>query len=103
MSFTRSKTFFAVALLSIAAACATAPPAMVTETIAMNSVASARELANASLRAGKTSLVRDKQIQDALTVIATGIKAAVASNDQAALTTQKARADAIAVDLKGTK
>lgn len=70
------------------------------EVIAMKSVTAAREVATAALRAGKITLGEDQATQANLTLIATGIKAAVAAQDATTVAAKKAEADAIKTKLE---
>lgn len=81
------------------AACASAP-LLDQETIAMRSVTAARQVATASLRAGKITVAQDQKAQADLTLIALGIKAAVAAQDAAAVAAKQAEADKIKANLE---
>jgi hypothetical protein len=89
----------AIVLLSIAAACASTP-LLDSETVAMRSVTAARQVATAALRAGKISVADDQKAQANLTLIATGIKAAVAAQDAAAVAANQKAADDIKTELE---
>lgn len=81
------------------AACAS-QPLIDTETIAMRSVTAARQVATASLRAGKITVAEDQKAQAQLSLVALGIKAAVAAQDAAAVAKAQADADKIKSDLE---
>lgn len=94
----RLSKYVLVLLVCALAACAT--PLLDQETIAMRSVTAARQVATASLRAGKITVEQDQKTQANLTVIALGIKAAVAAQDAAAVAEQQAKADQIKSSLE---
>lgn len=70
------------------------------ETVAMRSVTAARQVATASLRAGKITVAEDQRLQAHLTLLATGIKAAVAAQDAAAVAANQKDADDIKTQLE---
>lgn len=86
-------------LLATAAACATST-LLDKETMAMKSVTAARQVATAALRAGKISLADDQQTQATLTLLATGIKAAVAAQDAVTIAANQKAAEAIKTELE---
>lgn len=81
------------------AACASTP-LLDQETIAMRSVTAARQVATASLRAGKITVEQDQKAQAQLSLLALGIKAAVAAHDAAAVAAKQAEADKIKANLE---
>lgn len=86
-------------LLTAVVACATST-LLDKEVIAMKSVTAARQVAIAALRAGKISVADDQKTQANLTLLATGIKAAVAAQDAATVAANQKAADAIKTELE---
>ena len=90
---------FGALLIASVVACATST-LLDKEVIAMKSVTAARQVATAALRAGKISLADDQKTQANLTLLATGIKAAVAAQDTATIAANQKSADAIKTELE---
>ena len=86
-------------LIASAVACATST-LLDKEVVALKSVTAARQVATAALRAGKISIADDQKTQANLTMLATGIKAAVAAQDAAAVAANQNAADAIKTELE---
>lgn len=81
--------------LALVVGCASGTSLLTQETIAMRSVTSARTVATAALRAGKITLAEDQRTQASLTLVAIGIKAAVAAQDASAVAERQREAEAI--------
>lgn len=93
------KRLFVTLAAALLCACANST-LMDNEVTAMRSVTAARQVATAALRAGKITVTEDQKTQANLTLIAGGIKAAVAAQDAAAVAAQQKAADAIKTDLE---
>ena len=89
-------TLLAAALLS---ACA-ATTLLDKEVIAMRSVTAARQVSSAALRAERISLDEDRRAQADLTLLANGIRAAVAAQDAQAVAANQRKAEAIRSELE---
>ena len=91
----------AVLIIAACVACGTVPTETLLdkEVIAMKSVTAGRQVATGLLRAGKLTLAQDQAAQAQFTLVATGIKAAVAANNPVAVDAKKAEAEKITATL----